>query len=106
MTNTVTRCGRGSGPCAETDITRIGIPQAVKGFTPDNPKTIITNALPQIGSMQDNILAREIDIASNTWNNNTDDVVQTIAMLVFMIQQAVDAMNSVKGIAEQQKKED
>jgi hypothetical protein len=56
--------------------------------------------------MQDNILAREIDIASNTWNNNTDDVVQTIAMPVFMIQQAVDAMNSVKGIAEQQKKED
>jgi glucan 1,3-beta-glucosidase len=105
-TNTVTRCGRGSGPCAETDITRIGIPQAAKGFTPDNPKTIITNALPQIGSMQDNILAREIDIASNTWNNNTDDVVQTIAMPVFMIQQAVDAMNSVKGIAEQQKKED
>jgi hypothetical protein len=56
--------------------------------------------------MQDNILAREIDIASNTWNNNTDDVVQTIAMPVFMISQAVDAMNSVKDIAEQQKKED
>jgi hypothetical protein len=56
--------------------------------------------------MQDNILSREIDTASNTWGNNTDDVVQTIAMPVFMISQAVTAMDSVKDIAEKQKKED
>jgi len=56
--------------------------------------------------MQDNILSREIDIASNTWGNNTDDVVNTIAMPVFMISQAVTAMNSVKNIAEQQHKDD
>lgn len=93
-------------PCAETNVTNIGIPQAAKDFTPTNPKSIITNALPQIGSIQDTILARQIDIASNTWGNDTDDVVQTISMPVFMLSQAVDAMNSVKDIAKQQKKED
>lgn len=87
-------------------MTAIGIPQAAPSFTPANPKAIITAALPQISNMQDNILAREIDIASNTWGNDTDDVVQTIAMPVFMISQAVAAMNSVKDIAAQQKKED
>jgi hypothetical protein len=84
----------------------IGIPQAASSFTPTNPKSIITSAIPQISSMQDNILSREIDTASNTWGNNTDDVVQTIAMPVFMISQAVTAMDSVKDIAEKQKKED
>jgi glucan 1,3-beta-glucosidase len=87
-------------------VTNVGIPQAAKSFAPTNPKSIITTALPQIASMQDKILARKIYIASNTWGNDTDDVVQTIAMPVFMISQAVAAMNSVKDIAEKQKKED
>ena len=95
----LTNYSRGSGLCARTDVTYIGVLQAAKSFTPTNPKDIITSALPQIGSMQDNIIAREIDIASNTWGNDTDNVVQTIAMPVFIISQAVTAMNSVKDIA-------
>ena len=105
----VTRCSRAAvdfGPCADNDVTYIGLPKAAPSFTPANPKSVITAALPQIASMQDNILAREIDIASNVWGNDTDDVVQTIAMPVFIISQAVAAMTSVKDIAAKQKKED
>jgi glucan 1,3-beta-glucosidase len=93
-------------PCYVNTISYIGIPQAAPNFTPTNPKDIVTSALPQISSIQDDIMARQIDVASNTWGNDTDDVVETISMPVFMISQAVQAMGSVKDIGEQQKKED
>ncbi|KAH8662506.1 hypothetical protein BX600DRAFT_499009 [Xylariales sp. PMI_506] len=103
--NVVTRCGRGTTPCFETDITYVGVPTAVSGFTPTNPKDVITSALPQIGSMQDTITARQIDLATSTWPNGTDDVVEVLAMPVFMISQALQAMGSVKAIGEKEAKE-
>jgi glucan 1,3-beta-glucosidase len=104
-TNTVTRCGRGDGPCVESDVTNVGMPQAAPSFTPTNPKDIITQALPQISSMQDSILARQMDISSGTWNNGTDDVVEVLSMPVFMISQALEAMANVKEVGEKEKKE-
>ncbi len=82
----------------------MGNPQAAKSFTPTNPKTIITDALPQISGIQDNISARQLDIASGTWNNGTDDVVEVISMPVFMISQALQAMTTVKQIGEKEAK--
>jgi len=107
-TNVVTRCGRGDndfGPCVESDVTNVRIPQAAPSFTPTNPKTIITSALPQISTMQDTITARQLDIASGTWNNGTGDVVETFSMPVFMIEQALQAMANVKAVGEKEKKE-
>lgn len=99
-TNVITKCGRGPViPCAQTDVTNIGIPQAAPDFTPPNPKDIITQALPQITDLQEEIIARQIDISSPNWGNNTDDVVDSISMPVFMISQAVQSMDSVKDIA-------
>lgn len=106
-TETVTRCGRGPGiPCAQTDVSNNGVPQAASNISPTNPKDIITQALPQISSLQDEIRARQLDIMSNNWGNNTEDVAESISLPVFMLSQAIDNMNSVKDIAEQEKKED
>ena len=106
-TNVVTLCPhRAIVACVQNDVTNIGLPQAASGFTPTNPKDIITQALPQISTMQDSILSRQLDVMSNNWANNTDDLVETFSMPVFMIAQAVASMNSVKDIAAQQKKED
>lgn len=101
----VTRCGRGSGPCLQTDATYQGIPQAAKGFTVSNPKDIITNALPKVGALQDSILARKMDLASNTWYGPTDNVLQVLSMPVFMISQSLDAMAQVKAVGEKEKKD-
>lgn len=104
-TKVLTPCGRGSGPCAETDVTNVGIPKAAPSITPVNPKDVIKLALPTIATMQDTILARQMDIASNTWNNGTDDVVEVLSMPVFMISQALQAMGSVKAVAENEKRD-
>lgn len=100
----MTTCHRGSGPCAQTDITYVGNPRPAKSYTPANPKQIITQALPQISGIQDSITARQLDIVSGTWNNGTDDVVEVLSMPVFMISQALQAMATVKRIGEQEAK--
>ncbi|RFU28181.1 hypothetical protein B7463_g8175, partial [Scytalidium lignicola] len=64
----------------------------------------LTQALPQISSMQDTILARQMDIPSGTWKNGTSDVVDVLSMPVFMISQALEAMTTVKQIGEKEKK--
>jgi hypothetical protein len=94
-----------AGPCVESDVTNVGMPQAAPSFIPTNPKDIITQALPQISSMQDSILARQMDISSGTWNNGTDDVVEVLSMPVFMISQALEAIANIKEVGEKEKKD-
>ena len=105
-TNTVSRCRRGDYfGYVERDVTNVGIPQATPSFTPTKPKTIIASALPQISTIQDTITARQLDIASGTWNNGTDDVVETLSMPVFLIEQALQAMANVELVGEKEAKE-
>lgn len=92
-------------PCVPADVTNVGIPQAASSFTPTNPKDIITQALPQVSTLQDTILARQMDVSSGIWNNGTGDVVEVLSMTVFMISQALQAMTTVKQIGEKEKKE-
>lgn len=105
-TNVVTRCGsRGTTPCVQTDVTYVGIPKTASGFAPSGPKGVIAQALPNIASIQDILLARQIDILSNNWNHGTGDVAEVLSMPVFMISQALQAMGTVKSIGEQAKKD-
>ncbi|KFY09864.1 hypothetical protein V492_05320 [Pseudogymnoascus sp. VKM F-4246] len=97
------RCYR--GPCFETQLKNVGIPKTASDFEPSNPKDIIAQALPNIGDIQDTILARQMDIASNAWNNGTGDVLEVLSIPVFMISQALQAMGSVKSIGEKEKKD-
>jgi glucan 1,3-beta-glucosidase len=87
-------------------VTNNGIPQAASDITPSNPKDIITQALPQISNLQNTIYARQMDLLSHVWGNNTQDIVDTVSMPVFMVSQAIQSMNSVKDIAKTEKKED
>ncbi|PYH91880.1 hypothetical protein BO71DRAFT_442889 [Aspergillus ellipticus CBS 707.79] len=91
------------GECSGgTDYRYVNIPQAVKA----NPKDIITAALPSIGSLQNNLLARELDINLGGWAGGMQDLLDTFAMPVFMLQQAIASMASVKATGEKQAKED
>lgn len=96
------------GDCSEgTDYRYVNIPQAVSASKMDvlNPKDVITSALPQISQMKNNLLARQLDVNLGQWNGSFDDLLQTFSMPIFMIQQAVDSMATVKSIGEKEARE-
>jgi hypothetical protein len=90
-----------------TDYRYVNIPQAVSSSEMDvlNPKDVITSALPQISQMKNNLLARQLDVNLGQWNGSFDDLLQTFSMPIFMIQQAIDSMATVKSIGEKEAKE-
>ncbi|GLA11528.1 hypothetical protein AnigIFM62618_005494 [Aspergillus niger] len=97
------------GACSGgTDYRYVNIPQAVKSnqINVGNPKDVITAALPSIGTLQNNILAREMDINLGAWGGGMQDLLETFSMPVLMLQQAIASMASVKAIGEKQAKED
>lgn len=97
------------GACSSgTDYQYVNIPEAVKSNQIDvtNPKDIITAAMPSIGTLQNNLLARELDINFGAWGGGMQDLLDTFSMPVFMLQQAITSMASVKAIGEKQAKED
>ncbi|PWY88961.1 exo-1,3-beta-D-glucanase [Aspergillus heteromorphus CBS 117.55] len=97
------------GECSSgTDYRYVGLPQAVKSSKIDvsNPKDIITAALPSIGKLKNNILARNMDLNLGAWTGASQDLISTFSLPVFMLNQAVASMASVKAIGEKQAKED
>ena len=95
----------GCGP--GTDYRYHNIPQAVSADKINvlNPKTVITNALPTIGTLKNTLLARQLDVNLGQWTGPSDDLLQTMSMPVFMIQQAIAAMATVKQIGENKAKQ-
>ena len=50
--------------CVNIDIVDIGIPLLSENITVSNPKDIITNALPNLSSLQTTILSRQMNLAT------------------------------------------
>ncbi|KAK4860839.1 hypothetical protein LT330_004570 [Penicillium expansum] len=97
------------GECSSgTDYRYVNIPKAVKSnkINVTNPKDIITAAMPSIGTLRNNLLSRELDINFGAWGGGMQDLLDTFSMPVFMLQQAIASMASVKAIGEQQAKKD
>lgn len=67
-------------------------------YTVPNPKGIITAALPNITELASTIQATRWDVLLGQWSGSFEDVVQVVATPVFMIQQAIDTMATVKGL--------
>ena len=99
-----------SGPssrygCVHTDYRFVGVPTAASNIDIPNPKDVITQALPTLGTLQNGILARQMDLNLGNWNGSSDDLLQCFSMPVFMIDQAVDAMATAKSLGQQYSKE-
>ena len=94
-------------PALKQTSSNNGIPQAASNISPTNPKEIITQALPQISSLQDEIRARQLDINEHTIGEITPKTLQKPSRYPSSCSpKAIDNMNSVKDIAKQEKKED
>ncbi|GFF89260.1 hypothetical protein IFM53868_05776 [Aspergillus udagawae] len=77
-----------------------GFPLKSSNVTVDNPKDIVTKALPGIRSLNTTIALTQLEINAGTWTGVLDDVIQTISTAVFLVQQAIDSMKSVVKIAD------
>ncbi|KAI0120607.1 hypothetical protein BJ170DRAFT_600500 [Xylariales sp. AK1849] len=109
-------CGSGSGGggrnpnlskrCDDISIYYYNYPQVTGDISVSNPKDVVTAALPSIGNLQSTILARQMDLMMGQWTGPTDDLLQVISMPVFLLVQAVQAMQSAKEQAEAEKTEE
>jgi glucan 1,3-beta-glucosidase len=93
--------------CDNIDIYYYNYPQIITGnINVTNPKDVVTAALPSVANLQSTILARQMDLMMGQWTGPTDDLLQVISMPVFLLVQAVQAMQSAKEQAEAEKKEE
>lgn len=76
------------------------IKAADSAITVANPKDIMTQAIPNIQNITGSIYNAQINIALGAWPGNTDDLVQSLSMAVFMLAQAVESMQSVVDVAD------
>ncbi len=91
-----------------TDYRYKNKPQAADSslINPANPKDVVTAAMPSIEGVMDNILATWLEMSLGGYNGSMQDVPDTFSLPVFMIQQAVNSMETVKNLGEQQAKRD
>lgn len=68
-----------------------------------NPKDIMTQAMPHIQNLTENMVMAQIELALGLWMGLTDDVVQSFLMAVFLLSQAVTNMQNVVDVAEKYK---
>jgi hypothetical protein len=101
--------GECSGParnsCVVTHYSYVNELQAASNINVPNPKDTIANSLPAIYTLQDTMLARQLDLAYGLWNGSSGDLVQVFSIPVFMAQQAVSAMTAAKQLAQTYAKE-
>jgi hypothetical protein len=84
------------GACSGGTVYRyVNVPSAAgpSAIQIANPKDVVTAALPTVNGMLDNILATKLEVNLNTF-----------ALPVFMIQQAIASMAEVEAIGEKQAK--
>lgn len=81
----------------------VGLPHMKEDIKVKNPKETVQKVLDNIGPLKDALTNRQIDLVSQSWDGEADDVLQTLSMPVFMLAQAVDNMAEVKDIAQKQK---
>lgn len=92
--------------CEAYSHKKVGVPMAADSYTVPNPKAIIEAALPNITTLAATIQATRWDVLLGQWSGSQDDVVQVVSTPVFMIQQAIDSMATVKSLGKAQKDED
>lgn len=87
-------------PCERYKQVFKGFPLAADSYTVPNPKDIITAALPHISNITNSITSTQWDVYMGQWGGSQDDIVQVQATVAFMIIQAIENMQQVKDIGE------
>lgn len=102
-------CTPGKTDCTIIDRIWKTFPKAHDDFEVPNPKDVVTTAQGGIKTLLLNLLATEMEMASGHFPGSWEDAVDGLSLPVFMIQQAIENMDTVKDIGgeeeEREKKE-
>jgi chitinase len=71
-----------------------------------NPKEIVKNALSNTGNLASSIAARVMDLSLGQWQGSAADVVTSLSIPVFMVQNGIEGMDDAKELGEKVKKEE
>jgi chitinase len=81
------------------------MPYLKKDYEIPDPKDIVEQAIDNTGNLAVAISARTMDISLGQWMGSSADVVQSLAVPVFMVQNAVEGMEDAKELGEEAEKE-
>ena len=70
-------------------------------FEPPNPKDLVQEALESLPALYKELKIAFLELSTFCWMGNDEDVVQVLSMPVFMLIQAVEAMEDAKEIGEE-----
>ncbi|KAL3480972.1 hypothetical protein BJX99DRAFT_253957 [Aspergillus californicus] len=93
-------------PCDPYTLEITNSPLVRKDFEPPNPKDIVETALDDVSELQSELILTSLEMAMDLWEGNDDDVIQVLSMPVFMVLQAVEAMEEAKDIGEEIEEEE
>ncbi|KAK0620501.1 hypothetical protein B0T14DRAFT_586889 [Immersiella caudata] len=95
----------GTGGCLNVVKSHRGFPVGKSNFDVPNPKTVVDKARDNFETILNEYDDMYADMAYDTLNANPADVLEVLAVPVFMLEDAVAAMVEVKKLAKEVKKE-
>lgn len=75
-------------------------------YTIPDPKDIVVNAMGNVGNLDSALTARIFDVSTGQWLGSNADVVTALSIPVFMVQNAVEGMESAKELGEEVEKKE
>ncbi|KAL2807808.1 hypothetical protein BJX63DRAFT_425114 [Aspergillus granulosus] len=101
FTTSETPCYISGNQCAPHTVDITNSPLVKEGFEPPNPKDIVEVALTNMTELKSKLILTSLEIAMGRWEGSDIDVILVLSMPVFMVMQAVEAMEEAKEIGEE-----
>lgn len=92
--------------CNKLFLTVNGMPFLKDDYEVPDPKDIVKDAMSHTGNLQNAITARLFDISTGQWLGALGDVLTSLSIPVFMVQNAVQGMADAKKLGEDVEKEE
>ncbi len=81
-------------------------PSAKADVQVPNPKDTITKGIGNVGDLVNSLAAGALNVGMSQFDGDADDIIQTLSIPVFMMAQAIEAMENVKVLGQKQEDED
>ncbi|PVI04199.1 glycoside hydrolase family 18 protein [Periconia macrospinosa] len=93
-------------PCNNLVLTIVGQARLKKQYDIPNPKDVVSKAMANQGGSLHALMVQVFNIGMGLWNGSNQDVVQSLAVPVFLIQNAINGMENAKELGEKEEKEE
>jgi hypothetical protein len=90
--------GVGTRPCGRITHKKVNVPQAASSISVANPKTIVQAALANMTVLQNTLVGAYATLSTQLNEADGGDMITAASMPVFMVQSALDSMNTIKTI--------